>query len=137
MGEVIEIWPGRSYPLGAVYDGAGTNFSLFSEVAQGVELCLFDDGGAEQRVGLEEVDAFCWHAYLPGVRPGQRYGYRVSGPWAPDEGKRCNPAKLLLDPPTSSPPTSPEPPGRPLTGWYNSAWPNPGQAEPGHRKHPV
>ena len=98
MGEVIEIWPGRPYPLGAVYDGAGTNFSLFSEVAQGVELCLFDDGGAEQRVGLEEVDAFCWHAYLPGVRPGQRYGYRVSGPWAPDEGKRCNPAKLLLDP---------------------------------------
>ena len=98
MSEVIETWPGRPYPLGAAYDGAGTNFSLFSEAAEGVELCLFDDEGGERRVGLEEVDAFCWHAYLPSVTPGQRYGYRVHGPWAPEQGQRCNPAKLLLDP---------------------------------------
>ena len=72
MSEAIETWPGRFYPLGAAYDGAGTNFSLFSEVAEGVELCLFDDEGGEQRVVLEEVEAFCWHAYLPTVTPGQR-----------------------------------------------------------------
>jgi isoamylase len=98
MSEAMEMWPGRAYPLGAHYDGAGTNFSLFSEVAEAVELCLFDDQGDEQRIPLEEVDAFCWHAYLPGVAPGQRYGYRVHGPWAPDDGLRCNPNKLLLDP---------------------------------------
>jgi isoamylase len=98
MSDAIETWPGRAYPLGAAYDGAGTNFSLFSEVAEGVELCLFDDAGGEQRVALEEVEAFCWHAYLPTVTPGQRYGYRVHGPWAPEKGQRCNPAKLLLDP---------------------------------------
>jgi isoamylase len=98
MSEAIETWPGRPYPFGAAYDGAGTNFSLFSEAAEGVELCLFDDGGGEQRVALEEVDAFCWHAYLPAVTPGQRYGYRILGPWAPGHGQRCNPAKLLLDP---------------------------------------
>ena len=94
----VEAWPGRWYPLGATYDGAGTNFSLFSEVAERVELCLLDDDGAEERVRLEEVDAFCWHAYLPGVGPGQRYGYRVHGPWDPAAGIRCNPNKLLLDP---------------------------------------
>jgi glycogen operon protein len=93
-----EVWPGRPYPLGATYDGAGTNFSLFSEVAEAVELCFFDDDDAEQRIRLEEVDAFCWHAYLPNVAPGQRYGYRVHGPWAPHQGLRCNSAKLLLDP---------------------------------------
>ncbi|HEY3956767.1 MAG TPA: glycogen debranching protein GlgX [Streptosporangiaceae bacterium] len=93
-----EIWPGQPYPLGATYDGAGTNFSLFSEVAEGVELCLFDDEGREQRVRLREVDASCWHGYLPGVSPGQRYGFRVHGPWAAERGARCNPAKLLLDP---------------------------------------
>jgi isoamylase len=98
MTEAIEIWPGDPYPLGASYDGGGTNFSLFSEVANQVELCLFDDDGAERRVALEEVDASCWHGYLPSVAPGQRYGYRVHGPWAPDSGQRCNPAKLLLDP---------------------------------------
>ncbi len=98
MTDAIEIWPGRPYPLGAAYDGGGTNFSLFSEVAEEVELCLFDDDGAEQRVVLDEIDASCWHAYLPSVAPGQRYGYRVHGPWAPDDGQRCNPAKLLLDP---------------------------------------
>jgi isoamylase len=94
----IENWPGRPYPLGAAYDGGGTNFSLFSEMAEAVELCLFDEEGGEERFRLEEVDAFCWHAYLPAVAPGQRYGYRVHGPWAPENGQRCNPAKLLLDP---------------------------------------
>ena len=94
----IENWPGRPYPLGAAYDGAGTNFSLFSEVADRVELCLFDEGGREERLSLEEIDASVWHAYLPGIVPGQRYGYRVHGPWAPEHGQRCNPAKLLIDP---------------------------------------
>jgi isoamylase len=98
MTEAIEVWPGDPYPLGASYDGGGTNFSLFSEVADQVELCLFDDDGGERRVALEEVDASCWHGYLPSVAPGQRYGYRVHGPWAPEAGQRCNPAKLLLDP---------------------------------------
>jgi len=98
MTDAIETWPGRPYPLGAAYDGGGTNFSLFSDVAEGVELCLFDDDGGEERVALEEVDASCWHAYLPTVSPGQRYGYRVHGPWDPGRGQRCNPAKLLLDP---------------------------------------
>src|SRR5579863_1251713 len=97
MTESPEIWPGEPYPLGAVYDGGGTNFSLFSVVADAVEHCLFGDDG-ERRVELTEVDAACWHGYLPSVAPGQRYGYRVHGPWAPERGNRCNPAKLLLDP---------------------------------------
>ncbi len=91
-------WPGSPFPLGATYDGAGTNFSVFSEVATQVELCLFGEGDEEQRIALEEVDASCWHAYLPSAGPGQRYGYRVHGPWEPAQGIRCNPAKLLLDP---------------------------------------
>ncbi|WP_033345124.1 glycogen debranching protein GlgX [Catenuloplanes japonicus] len=97
----MQTWPGRRYPLGATYDGTGTNFAIFSEVAESVELCLFDewDIGAEQRIELTEVDAFVWHAYLPGVQPGQRYGYRVYGPYDPSgSGARCNPHKLLLDP---------------------------------------
>ena len=94
----MHTWPGSSYPLGATYDGSGTNFALFSEVAEKVELCLFDDDGAETRVELTEVDAFIWHAYLPQVGPGQRYGYRVHGPHDPAKGQRCNPNKLLLDP---------------------------------------
>src|SRR6266481_4832157 len=91
-------WPGTAYPLGASFDGEGTNFSLFSEVAESVELCLLDCEGGERRVPLTEVDGGAWHAYLPGVAPGQRYGYRVHGPYAPERGLRCNPAKLLLDP---------------------------------------
>jgi glycogen operon protein len=91
-------WPGRPFPLGATWDGEGTNFSLFSENAEGVELCLFDDGGIETRVGLNERTAFNWHCYLPGVGPGQCYGYRVHGPYAPRDGHRFNPSKLLLDP---------------------------------------
>ncbi len=94
----LRVWPGNPYPLGAAYDGAGTNFSLFSEVAEKVELCLFDERGRETRIALPEMTGHCWHGYLPGVEPGQRYGFRVHGPWAPEEGHRCNPAKLLLDP---------------------------------------
>ena len=94
----MRIWPGRTYPLGATYDGAGTNFALFSEVAERVELCLFDPSGNEQRMDLPEVTGNVWHGYLPGLEPGQRYGYRVHGPWDPARGHRCNPAKLLLDP---------------------------------------
>ena len=98
MSDAITTWPGRPFPHGANFDGAGTNYSLFSEVAEAVELCLFDDEGGEQRVPMEEVDAFAWHAYLPNVGPGQRYGWRVHGPWDPDNGHRCNPSKLLIDP---------------------------------------
>ena len=103
----MRIWPGAPYPLGATWDGWGTNFALFSEVAEGVELCLFDGDGsgdgtgsspAETRIPLTEVDGFVWHAYLPGVGPGQRYGYRVRGPYDPGGGLRCDPSKLLLDP---------------------------------------
>ena len=99
------FWPGMPYPLGSTWDGWGTNFALFSEVAHAVDLCLFagdgiDEGGphTETRVTLTEVDGFVWHAYLPGVGPGQRYGYRVHGPWRPIDGFLCNSAKLLLDP---------------------------------------
>jgi len=94
----MEMWPGTPYPLGASFDGAGTNFAIFSEVAEKVELCLFDEAGAETRIALTEVDAHVWHGFLPRVAPGQRYGYRVHGPYAPARGLRCNPAKLLLDP---------------------------------------
>jgi glycogen operon protein len=95
---VTHIWPGNPYPLGANYDGAGTNFALFSDVATRVELSLFDDDGRETRVDLKEVHGFVWHGYLPWVGPGQRYGYRVHGPYDPARGLRCNPGKLLLDP---------------------------------------
>ncbi|WP_229054585.1 glycogen debranching protein GlgX [Aeromicrobium sp. Leaf350] len=94
----LQPWPGSPYPLGATYDGTGTNFALFSEVAEKVELCLFDESGAETRVRLEEVDGFVHHGFLDGVGPGQRYGYRVHGPWEPEQGLRCNPTKLLIDP---------------------------------------
>jgi isoamylase len=92
------VRPGEPVPLGAAWDGKGTNFSLFSEVAERVELCLFDDDGHQQAVALPERTAFCWHGYLPAVKPGQRYGFRVHGPWDPANGIRCNPSKLLLDP---------------------------------------
>jgi isoamylase len=94
----MEIRSGEPYPRGAIFDGEGTNFSVMSEVAERVELCLFDEEGKETRGDLPDVAAFCWHGYVPGVKPGQRYGFRVHGPWSPDEGNRCNPAKLLLDP---------------------------------------
>jgi isoamylase len=94
----MRVWPGTAYPLGATWDGSGTNFALFSEVAEQVELCLFDAAGEQTSVPMPEVDGFVWHCYLPGVGPGQRYGYRVHGPYEPRQGHRCNPAKLLLDP---------------------------------------
>jgi glycogen operon protein len=95
---VQQVWPGSSYPLGATFDGNGTNFALFSEGAERVELCLFTERGKETRVELVDVDAYVWHAYLPNVQPGQRYGYRVHGPYDPANGQRFNPNKLLLDP---------------------------------------
>lgn len=98
----LETWRGKAYPLGATYDGSGTNFALFSEVADRVELCLFDpdESGTlhETRVTLPEVDGFVWHGFIPGIEPGQRYGYRVYGPYDPASGHRCNPNKLVLDP---------------------------------------
>ncbi len=94
----MQIWTGQSYPLGATFDGSGTNFALFSEAAERVELCLFDEDGAERRIEVTEVDAYVWHVYLPAVQPGQRYGYRVHGPFDPGAGLRCDPSKLLLDP---------------------------------------
>jgi len=98
----MKIWPGQPRPLGATYDGAGTNFSVYSEVAERVELCLFDARGRETRVDLPESTAFCRHGYFPDVKPGQLYGFRVHGPWDPEHGHRCNPAKLLLDPYTKA-----------------------------------
>jgi glycogen operon protein len=92
------MWPGQPYPLGTTYDGAGTNFAIFSEVAHRVELCLFDESECETRGELPEVTGFVWHGYLPNVGPGQRYGFRVHGPWSPEQGHRCNASKLLIDP---------------------------------------
>ena len=86
------------YPLGAHYDGAGVNFSIYSQVADKVELCLFDDQDHETRIEMTEQNSYVWHNYLPGIQPGQRYGYRVYGPYDPNRGLRCNPNKLLLDP---------------------------------------
>ena len=94
----MEIWPGSAYPLGATFDGTGTNFALFSERAEKVELCLFDEDGTETRVEVAEVDGYVWHCYLPQVQPGQKYGYRVHGQYDPASGNRFNPNKLLLDP---------------------------------------
>src|SRR6478752_1148271 len=94
--------PGRPFPLGATpgeqVGTAGTNFAIASSVADSITLCLFDDDGAETQIPLRDNDADVWHAFVPGVGPGQAYGYRVAGPWDPSRGLRCNPAKLLLDP---------------------------------------
>jgi isoamylase len=95
---MTEVWPGNAFPLGATWDGSGTNFSIFSEHAERVELCLFDGDDAEEQVELSERTAHTWHCYLPGIGPGQRYGFRVDGPYDPEVGHRFNPAKLLLDP---------------------------------------
>jgi glycogen operon protein len=94
----MRLRPGNRYPLGATYDGWGTNFSLFSSVANRVELCLFDKYGKEVRYDLPAMTAFYWHGYAPGVEPGQLYGFRVHGPWEPESGIRCDVSKLLLDP---------------------------------------
>jgi isoamylase len=93
------LLPGRPYPLGAKWDGTGVNFALYSENATCVELCLFaEDGTQTDKIELKETTAFVWHGYIPGIQPGQRYGYRVHGPWEPERGMRFNPAKLLTDP---------------------------------------
>ena len=94
----MQIRPGSMYPLGASYDGAGVNFAVFSQAAEKVELCLFDDEDNETRIEMSEQNSFIWHNYLPGIQPGQRYGFRVYGPYDPQHGLRCNPSKLLLDP---------------------------------------
>jgi isoamylase len=95
---LTEAWPGGTFPLGAEWGGEGTNFSLFSEHAERVELCLFDAADNETRIEMIERTALNWHCYLPGVGPGQRYGYRVHGAYEPQRGHRFNPAKLLIDP---------------------------------------
>jgi len=94
----MDVWPGNPFPLGPIWDGHGTNFALFSENAERVELCLFDPEDREVRVELTEHTAFNWHCYIPGCGPGQRYGYRVYGPYDPATGHRFNPSKLLIDP---------------------------------------
>jgi glycogen operon protein len=92
------VCPGDPYPLGAIWDGVGTNVSVFSSIAEKVELCLFGADGTEDRLELPEIDGFCWHGYIEGMGPGQRYGFRVHGPYDPSRGLRCNPNKVLLDP---------------------------------------
>ncbi|MGB8830897.1 MAG: glycogen debranching enzyme GlgX, partial [Candidatus Sulfotelmatobacter sp.] len=94
------VWPGQPYPLGATWNGEGVNFALYSEHAEKVELCLFDILGKREtvRIALPEQTDMVWHGYLPEIRPGQLYGYRVYGPYAPEKGQRFNPHKLLLDP---------------------------------------
>ena len=94
----MQLRSGKPYPLGATYDGSGVNFSLFSSVARSVDLCIFDESGDETRYALPEMTGRCWHGYFPGLRTGQKYGFRVHGPWSPADGLRCNPSKLLLDP---------------------------------------
>ncbi len=94
----MDIWPGHPYPLGATFNGSGVNFALFSEVADKVEVCLIADDGSEARVELTEVDGYVWHGFVPAIEPGQRYGFRVHGPFDLANGHRCNPSKLLLDP---------------------------------------
>ncbi|MDQ1709484.1 MAG: isoamylase, partial [Frankiaceae bacterium] len=98
MNAFERTWPGSSSPLGATWDGEGTNFALYSEGAEAVDLALFDDDGAEHRLPLEEVTAHTWHGYVPRAAPGQLYGFRCDGPFAPEWGARWNPSKLLLDP---------------------------------------
>jgi isoamylase len=101
LASAVTAWPGKPYPLGASWDGEGTNFAIFSEVAWEVELCIFEQPGDEQpsrTYRLRERSAFVWHGYVPGVGPGTYYGYRINGPYRPDEGLRCNPFKLLVDP---------------------------------------
>ena len=97
----MRVWPGHSYPLGATWDGSGVNFALFSENAQKVELCLFDSPEDVQQtecIPLPEQSDQVWHGYFPDIEPGQLYGFRVHGPYAPEEGHRFNPNKVILDP---------------------------------------
>ena len=98
LSSLMDVWPGNPFPLGPTWDGNGTNFALFTENAERVELCLFDDDDNETRVELRDYTAHNWHCYIPGIGPGQRYGYRVYGPYDPASGHRFNPNKLLIDP---------------------------------------
>ena len=97
---ITAVWPGKPYPLGATWDGQGVNFALYCEHGEKVELCLYDADGATEtaRIEVPHRTGHVWHAYLPGCAPGTLYAYRVHGPYRPEEGLRCNPAKLLLDP---------------------------------------
>jgi isoamylase len=97
-GPPVSVRPGSPFPLGPTADEAGTNFAVASGVADGMVLCLFDEAGMETQIPLRDYDAGVWHAFVPGIRPGQAYGYRATGPYEPARGVRCNPAKLLLDP---------------------------------------
>src|SRR3954470_18190454 len=96
----LELWPGQPYPLGATWDGEGINFALYSRNGERVELCLFEESGKREiaRLQLRERTDFVWHGYVPGLKPGRLYGYRVHGPYLPEQGHRFNPHKLLLDP---------------------------------------
>lgn len=97
--QTLECWPGKPYPLGSVYDEKGVNFALFSENATSVDLCLFNEQEQEtHRIPIKWRTHSQWHIYLPGIKPGQRYGYRVYGPYDPEAGHRFNPSKLLIDP---------------------------------------
>ena len=98
VGRMADALPGQPAPLGATLRGGGINFAVASSVAEGVEVCLFDEADRETRIPLPGYDAGVWHGFVPGAGPGQAYGYRVHGPWDPARGLRCNPAKLLLDP---------------------------------------
>jgi glycogen operon protein len=117
----VRVWPGRPYPLGATWDGEGVNFALFSENASGVDLCLFErpDAARESvRLQMRERTDFVWRVYLPDVCPGQLYGYRVHGEYAPERGHRFNPAKLLLDPYAKAISGT--------IGWSDALWRSPG-----------
>src|SRR5258708_19703084 len=94
----MKIWPGQPYPLGATYDGSGTNFAVFSGMAESMELCLFDDSGAETRLALDNVTAECFHGYFPNVGPGQRYGLRQTFPYGPTNATCCTPTYLIPQP---------------------------------------
>ncbi|HRE00145.1 MAG TPA: hypothetical protein PLV68_02530, partial [Ilumatobacteraceae bacterium] len=94
----MRVWPGNPLPLGATFDGVGTNIAVFSEIADAIELCVFDSDGNETRIELPERSGSVWHGYFPDLDAGTEYGFRVHGPWDPANGHRCNPAKLLIDP---------------------------------------
>src|SRR2546430_14979433 len=130
----MEVWPGRPFPLGATWDGEGTNFSLFSEHAERVELCLFD-GERETRVEVRDVTAHNWHCYIPGIGPGQRYGYRTHGPYEPEAGQRLHPKKHPPPPHPEAIPV-PGPAARAHLRPHNPPLPPDGHLHPRAPDHP-